>query len=130
MYNIVQHEQNIVEVDVSVAITRKEFKDVCDTIKDYSDHVSNGKIIFNTCKMKDTYILKVFLEDFGFYENFKDRVDRIAFVSSGDKERFMIQEFSTKSDLEIKTFERTEKKRAYAWLSSGNPAQYITEVQS
>jgi hypothetical protein len=126
MFDIIEHEQNIIEVIIDGALTRDEFRDIVDRISGYCQHCSDSKIVFNTCTMKDTFLLKIYLEDFGFYSNFKNCVDRVAFVSRTDKERFMIQEFGPVKELEIKTFPARDNKGAYHWVKSGSTAQRVT----
>ena len=128
MYEIVRYERNFIEITITGVITRDEFQDILNEIKEYCNHVRDGGIIFDTSTMRDTLILKIFLEDFGFYRKFKNCVNRLAFLSQGEKERFMIQEFGPNPDMEIRTFSERDYKKAYDWVAKGASEISATET--
>jgi hypothetical protein len=130
MYHIICHKQNFIEIVISETINNEEFAQILDNVIDYSNHVNYGNILFNTTKLRDTYTLKIFLQEFGFYSKFKHCVNRVAFLSSSEHESFMIQEFGTSSDMAIKTFGAQDYREAYHWIATRASLSHVSDTGS
>ncbi len=115
MFNVYWQETDKIEFTISDNFTAAEFKQIVHHIESLMAMYGKVSVLFDAVGAVK-YDFKIVIEDFDFYQKYKDKLGRVAIVSDGKFEKWFLNTFSKFSNTEIKHFESDKIEAARKWI--------------
>lgn len=115
MYQVMSQEGNRIEIALEGDLTADEFRQVVHQLESLSAAHESIRVLFDATEV-DGYDFKIALEEYDFYKEYRDKLERIALVSDGKFERFAVRLFDKFAGTELKAFPLARRAEARDWI--------------
>lgn len=115
MYQVVCYEEDKIEISLRDELTGDEFRQVIHQLESLCTMYPSINVLFDNTDL-ERYEFKVILEEFDFYKEYKNHLNRVAMVSDRKFETFILGQFNRFTDTEFRTFEEGQIEEARKWI--------------
>jgi hypothetical protein len=115
MIHVVAQEENRIEIALNNSVTLEEFSQVVHQLESLCRTYGPVNVLLDATHLT-VYDFKVIMEEYNFYKEYKDQLQRVAIVSDKKFESFMANLFKNFIDVELKTFKPEEVEEARKWI--------------
>ena len=115
MQEVVWQENNQIEIQFWNHLTRDEFKEAVHQLESLAAQHPKINVMIDAVGM-DGFDAGVVIDDYGFYQKYKDRLDRVAVISDSKFQSFLVEQFDKFSDVEIRTYTNDQIDEARKWI--------------
>lgn len=114
MYQVVWQENESIEVGIDDKLTVDEFKQVIHQLESLCAANPKIKVLFDLSHMTK-YELKVEIEEYKFYKEYKHCLERVAVVSDRRSYELLTKVFAKFTDVDIRHYPVAEIDEARQW---------------
>jgi hypothetical protein len=115
MHKVVWQEDNKIEISLWGEVKDNELKEVFHQIESLAAAHSKINLLLDAGGV-DRYDIGMSLEQYDFYKEYKDHLDRVALVSDRPFEQFMTKILDKFSDTEFRAFSNARTGEARRWI--------------
>lgn len=115
MFHVVFQEENKIELALNDTLTKEEFTQIIHQLESLCRTFGPINVLFDASQLA-VYDFKILIDEFSFFREFNDKVQRIALVSDMKFETFLANLFKGFIDMELKTFKPGDIESARKWI--------------
>jgi hypothetical protein len=115
MIHVVAQEKNKIEIALNDNLTKDQFIQVIHQLESLCRTFGRINVLLDASYL-EVYDFKIIMDEYKFYKDYKDQIDRLAVVSDMKFETFIGKLFKNFVDIEIKIFKPEQIEDARKWI--------------
>ncbi len=115
MYQIIYQEEDKIEIGLSGTLDESEFQQVIHQLESLCAMHQKINVLFDAVEL-EKFPVNIMLENTDFYKEYKQHLNRVAFVSDKNLQNLMVKLFNQFSDADIKSFDLDNVEEARKWI--------------
>ena len=115
MRRVVSQEEDKIEIALWDELTEGEFLQVVHQLESLCAMYPEISVLFDASHL-EKYELKVILEEYDFYKNYRHHLKRVALVSDDLFQAALLKLFNKFTETEFRTFEGHQIEAARGWI--------------